>query len=149
MKTRLLLILFTLSTLSLQAQTIESLNWISGYWTSSDNGMTMEELWTTESSGILLGVHRDSFPNGNGSFEYLRIVKVNDEIQYIATPNGGSSTVFKLTESSTNKAIFENLDHDFPQRIIYTRDGDALTARIEDESGEKGMQWTWLKTNFD
>ena len=29
------------------------------------------------------------------------------------------------------EARFENLEHDFPQRIIYRRDGDSLTGRIE------------------
>jgi len=46
---------------------------------------------------------------------------------------------------TSEKVVFENLSHDFPQRIIYSRAGDKLTARIEDESGEKGMQWSWTK----
>jgi hypothetical protein len=51
-----------------------------------------------------------------------------------------------MTENKDQKVVFENLEHDFPQRIIYSRSGDTLTARIEDESGEKSMEWVWTKT---
>jgi hypothetical protein len=41
--------------------------------------------------------------------------------------------------------VFENPEHDYPQRIIYQREGNLLIARIEGEvSGEaKGQQWQW------
>ena len=32
---------------------------------------------------------------------------------------------------TSNEAVFENPAHDFPQRVIYKRDGDKLNARIE------------------
>lgn len=145
----LLIIFLVLTTQTSNAQTLDDLSWIGGYWTSSENGMTMEELWTTPSAGIMLGLHRDVFPNGRASFEYIRIVQIDDEVHYVASPGGGPSTSFKLKEVSESKAIFENLEHDFPQRIIYSLTDDSLTARIEDESGEKGMQWTWNKTTFN
>jgi hypothetical protein len=43
------------------------------------------------------------------------------------------------------RAVFENPTHDFPQRVIYERDGDALKARIEGSvAGEQeSMDWTF------
>ncbi|RNC84743.1 MAG: hypothetical protein ED557_07125 [Balneola sp.] len=151
MKTTFYLIItfLFLSTQQVNSQTLNDLEWMSGYWTASDNGMTMEEVWTSPSAGMMLGLHRDTFANGRGSFEYLRIVQINNEIHYVASLGGGPSTSFKLKEVSANKAVFENLEHDFPQRIIYSLEENSLTARIEDESGEKGMQWTWNKTTFN
>jgi hypothetical protein len=41
--------------------------------------------------------------------------------------------------------VFENLAHDFPQRIIYSRAGDQLTARIEGPMNGKpaAMEWRY------
>ena len=41
--------------------------------------------------------------------------------------------------------MFENLAHEFPQRIIYSRDGETLTARIEGMMDGKleGMEWSF------
>lgn len=146
--TLVLLFLISISGIS-NAQSLNDLNWMAGYWTSSDDGTSMEELWTTSSGGMLIGVHRDVFANGRSSFEYLRIVETAEGIVYLASPGGRPPTPFKLKEHSTTMASFENLENDFPQRIIYTQKGNTLTARIEDESGEKGMEWTWTKTKFE
>lgn len=149
MKSTLLLLFLALTTASIQAQTLTDLDWMSGYWTSSENGTTMEELWTPASGGMMLGLHRDVFGNGRSSFENIRIVQTAEGIVYLASPGGKPATPFTLKEVSAQKAVFENLEHDFPQRIIYSKEGNNLTARIEDETGEKGMQWTWIKTDFN
>ncbi len=135
---------------ALSAQKLSDLDWMAGYWTSaSPSGATMEELWTPSAGNLMLGLHRDVFPNGRSSFEYLRIVNTSEGIVYLASPGGGQPTPFNLKKSEPNRVVFENLNHDFPQRIIYSREGDKLTARIEDESGEKGMQWTWTKASME
>ncbi len=134
----------------LNAQTpdpaLPELAWLTGYWTSSEDGTTNEELWTNGSGYMMLGVHRDVYANGRSSFEYLRIMRTREGIVYVASPGGRAGTTFTMKENKDQKVIFENLEHDFPQRIIYSRSGDTLTARIEDESGEKSMDWVWTKT---
>ncbi|MCG8372404.1 MAG: DUF6265 family protein [Balneolales bacterium] len=145
-----LFILFTLLFNALShAQTLEDLNWMAGYWTSSEDGTTMEELWTPPSAGLMLALHRDVFANGRTSFEYIRIVQTGNKIHFVAQPGGGESVAFALVESIPQKVVFENLEHDFPQRIIYSRNENALTARIENEAGDQAMQWIWKKTIFN
>jgi hypothetical protein len=39
--------------------------------------------------------------------------------------------------------VFENPGHDFPQRLIYRRDGDRLTARIEGQAGGRTRTVEW------
>lgn len=142
----LLVTLLLISSMPSKGQNLEDLNWISGYWTGNAQGVAMEELWTNAAGNMLLGVHRDVVGE-NSMFEFLRItVKDDGTIVYLAAPSGKTPTEFTLSELASQKVVFENLSHDFPQRIIYTRAGDKLTARIEDESGKKGMQWTWTKT---
>jgi hypothetical protein len=65
---------------------------------------------------------------------------------YIASPRGVGTTEFSLITYAENCVVFDNLEHDFPQRIIYRRDGDRLTAQIEGEVDGKleSTQWTWV-----
>lgn len=133
---------------SSKAQTLEDLNWMSGYWVASKGGATLEELWMPASGGMMVGLNRSAYANGRSMFEYLRIAETDSSIVYLASPGGAVAVPFTLTTVTSTRAVFENLAHDFPQRIIYSLSGDQLTARIEDESGEKGQQWTWRKTNF-
>ncbi|MFV1885455.1 MAG: DUF6265 family protein [Balneola sp.] len=134
---------------SLSAQTLSDLKWMNGYWTNQQNGNSSEELWSTASGGMMMGMNRGVYANGISSFEFIRIVESEGKVIYLASPGGQTPTPFTLTKVTGKKAVFENMENDFPQRIIYSRDGDELTARIEDSSGEKGMQWTWTKTKFD
>jgi hypothetical protein len=50
---------------------------------------------------------------------------------------------FAAKEASGTRVVFENPDHDFPQRIIYERNGDVLNARIEGRMGEREQAMTW------
>ena len=48
---------------------------------------------------------------------------------------------------TATRVVFENLSHDFPQRIIYSRKGKQLCARIEGtlQGKEEGEEWCWDK----
>lgn len=54
--------------------------------------------------------------------EEIRIVENEAGVFYEANvddQNQGNSVLFKLIEPAENKIIFENKEHDFPQRITY------------------------------
>jgi len=57
------------------------------------------------------------------------------QIAFIAHPSGQSEASFPLVRLSGQEAVFENPQHDFPQRVIYRRDGELLTGRIEGSEG--------------
>lgn len=113
-------------------------DWIAGHWLSCENGRQTSESWIKGRSGIIAGVN----VSDNG-FEFLRIAEADGAITYLASPGGRPPTAFTLVENTGARAVFENKTHDFPQRIIYAREGDMLTAAIEGEiNGEqRGMQW--------
>ena len=48
-----------------------------------------------------------------------------------APPAGQAEASFPLVRLGAAEADFENPAHDFPQRVIYRRDGELLRARIE------------------
>ena len=62
--------------------------------------------------------------------ENLYLKKFEDTWAYIALPENQTITLFALTEYSESKFIFENNEHDYPQRIIYefTADGKLNAA---------------------
>ena len=67
------------------------------------------------------------------SFEFLRIVNNGQGFAYIAKPSSAQSeTAFAFAKMGEKEIVFENLKHDFPQRIIYRSEKqDSLFARVE------------------
>lgn len=129
-----------------QASSLQDLGWLAGYWTAETEESLTEELWLPPKGGVMLGLHRDLFPSGKMFFEYLRIEETADGIVYQASPRGNVPTPFPLKESDTQRVVFENPAHDFPQRIIYWGEGsDLLHARVEGAPGTKSEEWVWRR----
>jgi hypothetical protein len=129
-------------------RTVDSLGWLAGTWEGTDSGVASEETWTVPRGGTLLGVHRDVRDGRTVSFEFLRIETTPAGLVYLASPQGKPATPFTLKELGERKVVFENPNHDFPQRILYwiAEDG-ALHARIEGKMGEKAasQEWRWIR----
>jgi hypothetical protein len=129
-----------------EPQSLASLSWLAGSWGGTQDGMETEEHWTAPAGGLLLGMHRDTKGGRAVGFEFLRIEEHGTTITYVAQPSGQPPTRFPLTELTERRVVFENLQHDFPQRILYwqPRPG-TLAARVEGTVGGKleAMEWTW------
>jgi len=130
-----------------KATQIESLKWLAGRWEGDVEGDITEEHWTEPKGGMLLGMNRSVRRSGKASFEFLRIAETPSGITYFASPSGKAATPFILKEASDSHVVFENKDHDFPQRISYRRQKDSLNARIEGviKGKEESMEWTWTQ----
>lgn len=136
-----LLFLLLLAT-PLQPTKIEELAWMAGHWGGTVDGVETEEIWTAPGGGILLGMHRDAGPKRT-SYEFMRVAETPEGIVYFAQPSGRPPTPFHLTESRKNWVMFENPEHDFPKRIIYSREGNALCAVVDGGGHEE--KWCWEK----
>jgi len=82
------------------------------------------------------------------SFEFLRIQATAEGVVYFASPRSRPPVPFALVESGARRAVFENKQHDFPQRILYWLDaGGAMHARIEGPQAGKTVseEWVWKK----
>ncbi|MEX2528606.1 MAG: DUF6265 family protein [Gemmatimonadota bacterium] len=110
---------------------------MAGCWSGTlSSGALYEEWWMPESGGMLMGMSRMSLEGRTLSFEFLRIVLDGATPVYVAQPGGRVETHFRLASLIDGRAVFENLEHDFPQRIIYASPGaGAPFARIEGEGG--------------
>jgi hypothetical protein len=130
---------------------LDALGWLSGSWAGVVDGARVEEHWTVPAGGSLLGMNRTVAGGRTLFFELLRIEVRDDGIVYLASPRGRHPpTPFRLAGMTERQVVFENPEHDFPQRIIYSRDGDSLHARIEGmQDGElRASDWTLLRATI-
>ncbi len=115
---------------------VEALGWLSGCWASIGGETGSGEQWTVPAGQTLLGVSRTVQDSQTVEYEFLQIRETEaGEIEYIARPSGQAEATFLMKQMSAREVVFENPDHDFPQRITYrlTAEGN-LEARIEGES---------------
>lgn len=120
------------------------LGWLAGYWLSCEGGRDVAETWSEQRATVMLGyamtTGRQAF-----SWEQMRIetgYPNNGDISFFAQPRSAeAATPFRLVRSGPREAVFENPQNDFPQRVIYRRDGDRLTGRIEAADGRQGIEW--------
>ena len=134
--------------LAASAPTADSLAWMAGTWEGAQGNVQMEETWTRPHGRTLLGVHRDVKDGRTVGFEFLRIEETPEGLTYWASPQGRPATPFRMKEAGERRVVFENQEHDFPQRILYWIDAEgALRARIEgpQDGRTTAMEWRWTK----
>jgi hypothetical protein len=113
------------------APTVKDVAWIAGCWDATRNGRHVAEHWMPPEGGTMMGVSRTTAGPKTVEWEFLIIRQTADGLAYVAKPSGQPETTFTATRASAGEVVFENPAHDFPKRIIYKREGDALTASIE------------------
>ena len=136
-------------TTAASANEIDALSWMSGCWAGGDQNHHNEECWLHPGGDMMLGLSRTISPN-SASFEFLRIAPLGDGLAYLASPSGSPPTAFRLVEVAPGRAVCSNPEHDFPQRITYSLDGDTLRADVEALEGEewKGFTIVWTRASL-
>lgn len=116
-----------------QEVSVNDFTWLAGCWEHEGNGREGVEQWMKPAGGAMFGMSRTVMNGKLRDFEFLQLrTKEDGSIHYVALPSGRQETWFKLVKFEKREAVFENLEHDFPQRIIYRLEKDgALLARIE------------------
>jgi hypothetical protein len=110
---------------------------LQGCWEQSmPNGHVLEQ-WMPYEAGLIMGMSRTVRDDKVREYEFLLIRQTNDtRIDLVAKPSGQAEVTFSLKTFTSDEVVFENLAHDFPQRVIYRWAGnDAMTGRIEGEIG--------------
>ncbi|MBF0546046.1 MAG: hypothetical protein HQM08_16500 [Candidatus Riflebacteria bacterium] len=130
---------------------VTTLEWLSGNWESNEKGIEITEHWMKPSGNSMLGMGRTVSKGKTLEYEFLRIVQnENGEIFYIAIPSGQKETSFKLKMASSSEVVFENPEHDFPQRIFYHLEGNGtLFARVETLDESKGIDFKMRRVKKD
>ncbi len=111
--------------------TLSDLSWMTGDWIQSGPKGEDRESWLPARGGAMAGVNQVYRPGQPVRMEMMTITTSSTGLVFVAMPAGAEPTVFSLVNDGRGKAVFENLDHDFPQRVIYQRCDLDLCARIE------------------
>jgi len=132
------------STLKQSAVPIVALDqfaWLSGNWTLEEGATRTDEIWTTPSSNLMLGMSRTLKAGKTVAFEFVSLQKRDDGVYYVAQPSGRPPVDFRLASYVDGVAVFVNPGHaDHLQRIVYRRNADgSLTARIEGSNNGKAF----------
>ena len=131
--------LMTLMTLMVTAAAgepvgVERLAWLQGCWRIDAPERIVEEQWMAPRGGIMLGTSRTVRGGKLVAHEFVVLRERGDQIAYEVNPSGRATTVFLSTQIGPGSVVFENLQHDFPQRVTYERQGADLLAWIEGPS---------------
>jgi hypothetical protein len=110
---------------------IERLAWLQGCWESRSAQRTVEEHWMAPGGRSMLGLSRTIRGNELLTYEMVVIREQAERFAYEAHPAGQPSAVFLSRDVNASSVVFENPEHDFPQRVGYTRNGTSLDAWIE------------------
>jgi hypothetical protein len=106
--------------------------WLAGCWELRTPNRVTREMWMAPLGDLMLGASRTTAGARTREFEQLRLQVDGDRLVYTSLPSGQREASFASITLTDTLLVFENLAHDFPQRIGYQRRGtDSLLAYIE------------------
>ena len=119
--------------------TIADLAWLAGTWRYERGVRVVTEHWRPPAGGMMIGTSHTVANDQTVEYEFIVLrADANGDLLYVAKPSGQPEAAFKLTRAGARELVFENPQHDFPQRILYTlKDDGTLLAAIEGEKGGK------------
>lgn len=124
----------------------KKLAWLEGTWlrTNPPAGQSGSERWFKSSPSELQG-HGVTFNGQDTLFvEKLRIMINEDRLYYVVdVPENQQPVFFKLTEITKAGFVFENPDHDFPQKIVYQVENGKLKATVS--GNNKSLDFLFIK----
>lgn len=145
MRTAVYGFLMALVPVPLAGQEAELPAWMAGCWEMRDGARWAEECWTAPRAGLMMGSGRTGTGGQTASWEFMRIERGDDGPIFSASPNGEGWTSFASAENSVGRIGFVNPANDYPQRVLYWREGELLAAEISLEDGSRSMRWTFRR----
>jgi hypothetical protein len=127
---------------------VAAFEWMSGTWIAEKpDRAIVRETWTTSNGQAMTGVGQTVREGRPAVTEFMTITAEPAGITFTAHVEGQAPTPFVLKPGVGEGAVFENLAHDFPQRVIYRPCGPDLCARIEGRvKGEAvGEDWRFRR----
>ena len=108
--------------------------WLIGTWENITPRGSIYESWSKVNEQEYKGMSFMLKEQDTIVFENIRLTCEKNQLFYIPVvknQNGGEPVRFTSKEITEDRLVFENLAHDFPQMIAYTKIGsDSLFAEI-------------------
>ena len=149
MKRLALTLLLLAATPALAGETtqVADLAWMAGSWSQETAGSVVRETWLPPLRDAMAGMTQTHRPGKPPITEFSTITREPARVTFTAYVGGQPPTAFVLKPGEPGEAVFENLAHDFPQRVIYRRCDADLCARIEGiVAGQvQAMDWRYRR----
>ena len=114
------------------APRIAAIGWLAGCLEMRSGNRVVEEHRMAERAGTMLGMGRTVGARGLGDYELTLIKQDGDRLLFEAHPKDQPPATFAARVATTDSAVFELPEHDFPQRVGYRRIGaDSVHAWVE------------------
>lgn len=114
---------------------LDLFKWLEGSWSSPMGKNVFYENWKVINDSIYSAESYLVSGKDTVFSESIKLLKNGKDIFYIPTvknQNHGNAVYFKLISVHKNEYVFENKNHDFPQKIVYKNPKpDSLHAFIE------------------
>lgn len=137
------LALLALTAAPLAAQDVAPLPaFMTGIWIQREGENWTEESWSA-GNVRMLGASREGSGDVVKSRETLVIERSGDTLVLIAQPGEAPPVVFPMVHQDAASIEFASPAHDYPQRIRYWREGEALGAEISLMDGTRAVRWTY------
>lgn len=125
--------------------------WMAGCWQQQSEERWTEECWSSPRGGMMIGYGRSGTGGVLTEWETMQIVHEETDdpavvkLAFWASPGGATRTMFAWVPDDKSGVTFFNLENDYPQRIRYWREGDALLAEISLKDGSKPQRWRYSR----
>jgi len=145
----LIIVLGTINGVNAQTDDISQFQWLIGKWKGTQGDGIFYENWSKINDYTLEGTGFHVVKSDTLFRESLQLHKVGKYWVYIATIENSYPILFTLIDAFDNTWIFANYEHDFPQRIVYTkRDDGKLYAKVEGETEGVQMKEEYLLEKY-
>ncbi|MEO7977710.1 DUF6265 family protein [Flavobacterium sp.] len=119
---------------SVEKDKIKAADWLIGNWQNTSDEGVLNENWQKVNDSTFSATSHFIKGKDTLHFENIVLAQKSETLTYIATVKGqndGKPVAFSSTSETENKLTFENPQHDYPQKITYTKGvNNTLTAEI-------------------
>src|SRR4051812_38300505 len=121
---------------------IRDLAWLEGTWRGTIGDREFEARYSGADGGQVLSASKYTKDGSAAGFEFERFEEQGDSLILTPFPEGKSSVTFRLAELDIKgqRAVFENLAHDFPTRLSYQRVANDRLTILVSGPGEDGNE---------
>lgn len=114
-----------------------------GTWERTEGNKTTVEHWLPHAGTTIMGLSHTHDSKRTHFFEFMRIATHGGRIAYIVQPGGDSPVLFRAVKVTEEEAVFENPEHDHPQRFRYVKTEGGMTATISSMDGSKATEFAF------
>lgn len=145
-----LFIILVIISINLFAQDDAILQSFPGKWKLEIEKGEVYEEWNMVNDTEIIGTSYYFENDEKKILEILYIKKFADQWAYVALPKGQPITLFALAEFTQDKYVFENLEHDFPQKLTYkflSEDRIEVTIEGVEDGKEKRIEIGFIRAD--